>query len=270
MSIINFPNPTMTAERPTAAPVQVVQNSGFVPVSTEQRSYAAEPLKDRSDIECVQDYLISQGKYRDNLLFTIGINFGLRCGDLVSLRVGNVLSPDGTYLDCTTVIEQKTNKKRTLWLNDAVRSACDLYFRHHTETVDLNDLLFRGEGNRSKNSGKPLTVRSVERILKDAINKGCGIDIHASTHCMRKTFAYHQITDAEDRRRAVEFVQKLFGHSSQTITLMYAGITKEEVANSYRNLNLGQIDTELVTTNEEPVAQATDTHRSPVGAVAVS
>ena len=77
-------------------------------------------------------------------------------------------------------------------------------------------------------------------MLKEVINEKCGIDIHASTHCLRKTFAYHVIQSAPDRERAIEFLQKILGHSSQSITLRYAGITDEEIMDTYKGLNLAK------------------------------
>lgn len=199
--------------------------------------HAAEPIKDINDIVRAQNYFLSNGRYRDNLLFTVGINTGLRCGDLVKLKVGHLLNEDGTsYRDRVTVQEEKTSKLRMLYLNEAIFDAADLYFAH-TTSVSLNDYLFQCESNRAK--GSHLTVRSVERILKEVINDALGLTIQASTHCLRKTFAYHVITNAPDRSRAIEFLQKILGHSRASITLRYAGITDDEIEQTYRNLKLG-------------------------------
>lgn len=226
------------------APVQVSSLEFDAPV--KKRSDPAEPLKKLEDIIAIQDYLIRRGKYRDNLIFTMGINTGLRCGDLLKLKVGQILTEDGTaYRDKVVILEEKTKdtrkvrKYRTFYLNDAVCDAADLYFEHIGQ-VDMEDYLFRCEGNRGRNSGKPLTVKSVDRTLKEVINDKLGIQVHASTHCMRKTFAYHMICSAPDRTRAIEFLQKILGHSSAAITLMYAGITDEEIAATYQSLNLGR------------------------------
>ena len=81
-------------------------------------------------------------------------------------------------------------------------------------------------------------VNSVERILKAAV-KACGIEATVATHTLRKTFAYHMIMQAPDRSRAIEMLQKILGHSSQNITLMYAGITDSEIVDMYKGINLG-------------------------------
>ncbi len=44
--------------------------------------HAAEPIKDMNDIIRISQFLIGQLRYRDNMLFIVGINFGLRVSDL--------------------------------------------------------------------------------------------------------------------------------------------------------------------------------------------
>ena len=212
----------------------------FVHEAEAPKKKAAEPIKKITDIVRIQDYLIEHERYRDNLIFTMGINFGLRCGDLLQLRVGHIIEDDGSaYRTQVTLIEEKTGKRRVVYMNEAIMDAADLYFQH-CGTITANDYLFKCESNVAKNSGEHLTVRSVERMLKEVVNDELGIKVHASTHCLRKTFAYHVIQNAPDRSRAIEFLQKMLGHSSPAITLRYAGITDEEIYETYSSLNLGR------------------------------
>lgn len=227
--------------RKIARPVSVqITGSAFEEDVPEKKKEAAEPIKSLDDIQHISQYLIQNGRYRDNLLFVAGINFGLRCGDLLKLKVGHLLTEDGTaYRDKIVIREQKTKKIREAYLNDAICDAADLYFGS-AGMVDLNDYLFKSQCNRVKSMGTPMTVRSVERLLKTIINDECGLDVHASTHTLRKTFSYHILMNAPDRTRAVEFLMKILGHSSPSVTLAYAGITKEEIEQSYKNLNLAK------------------------------
>jgi len=41
---------------------------------------------------------------------------------------------------------------------------------------------------------------------------------------------------AKDKTRAIQLLQMLLGHSSQLCTLRYAGITDDELADSYNGL----------------------------------
>lgn len=219
-----------------------------------KRKHSADPIKDPDDLNRISEYLVSSGRYRDNLLFVAGVNFGLRCGDLVQLKVGHLVHWDDerkllSHNKSFTVIEEKTKKRRTLYVNGAVAEATALYIqqlasRNPRHEVDLNSYLFRSQSNRST-SDQPMSRRSVERLLKEIINDEMGLPIHASTHCLRKTFGYHMAMSAPDRSRAVAFLQHIFGHSNAGYTLLYIGITEEEVEASYNRLNLAQAGMDL-------------------------
>ena len=227
-----------------------------------KRSSAAEALKNIDDIIRIQEYIRYERPYkheeirsRDYLMFTMGINFGLRCGDLMKLRVGHVITPDGKCRDKVVLQEEKTDKYRTVYMNDEVIDALLWYLAG--KEVDLDDYLF---GSYSHNDSKAyydrlaeksykarggeksgLSVDNAGKILKKIINDELQIPVHASTHCMRKTFGYQVVMSFPDRTRAVEHLQKIFGHSSPAITMRYIGITDDEIRDTYQNLNLGHL-----------------------------
>lgn len=258
--VIEFPQsiptlqPASWSRRSLARPVTIqVTDCEFHGDVPQKHSSAADPIKDVNDIKMVSAHMVANRRYRDNLLFICGINFGLRISDLLDLKVGHLINTDGTsYRDRITVIEGKTKKERVLFPNDAVMDAADLYFEDLSSkkvTITLDDYLFQSYSNRGKNKEEnKLTRRAVERILKETINDECGLPVHASTHMLRKTFAYQVIMNAKDRSRAIEFLQKIFGHSSQAVTLHYAGITDEEIRETYQNLNLGRLDSWNIST----------------------
>ena len=71
---------------------KINQDCTFVNDATHQvRKYAPDPIKDINDINRILDYFLSHGQYRNLLLFTMGINFGLRCGDLLKLKFGQAV-----------------------------------------------------------------------------------------------------------------------------------------------------------------------------------
>lgn len=236
-------------------PVQI-KDEAFVDEAPAKRKNKPEPLKNADDINRITGYLVENKRYRDNLLFVMGINFGLRCGDLLRIKVGHILDSDGSFRAEVRIQEEKTKKVRTCYMNDSIMDAAELYFLSKGNVIDLNDYLFTSQSNNNteayyetlsgtesievkRNVNAPITVYSVERMLKKTINEELGIKVHAGTHLLRKTFAYHVIMGAPDRTRAVEFLQKIFGHASQSITLAYIGITDDEVRTTCQGLNLG-------------------------------
>lgn len=243
MSIIQLPKTGIAVGIPDVK----VLNFDFIDPTPKKKSHAAEPIKTQDDLFRICHYLISQGRFRDNLLFVMGINFGFRCGDLLRLKEGHILQLDGhdkngspvlSYKSSITLQEGKTGKLRTVYLNDAVRKAFKLFIEDKGY-ADFDSYLFRSQSSRAT-ANRPLDVRSVERILKNIINDELGFQLHASTHCLRKTFGYHVVMSAPDKYRAIQFLQTIFGHTSPAITFAYIGITDDEIEQTYQNLNLGE------------------------------
>lgn len=212
-------------------------------------SHADQPLKDKRDITAISDYLVAQGRYQDNLMFVMGIHFGLRYSDLSQLRVGDIINSNGEFMDPMYVRERKTSKIKTktsvgandiqayklraprpIYINEAVRDAFRLRYRY--AKPNRNDLLFPGYKDQ------PLTRSAARKKFVKLINEELEIPVHVSTHFLRKTFAYHFIMSTRDRTRAIEYLQSAFNHSSPLITLRYAGITDDEIRNTMMRMDL--------------------------------
>lgn len=67
-----------------------------------------EPIKKIKDIAKIKQYLIGKVNKRDYMLFVVGINVGLREGDLLNLRVKDVLQ-DSKVVDRVTINEETLN-----------------------------------------------------------------------------------------------------------------------------------------------------------------
>lgn len=223
--------------------------SGLIAASTEDTTvelateHAAEPIKDIKDIFRISEYLIKQGRYRDNMLVIVGINFGLRVSDLCSLRFSNLIADNCAFRDSFAILEKKTRntrrhkRNRYITINTAVIEAVTLYLEH-TPGVKLSDYMFRSESNHGSSTNAPLSRKSVDRILK-GIASDLGLGLKMSTHTLRKTFAYHQMVMSNNDPRKLLLLQKMFGHSTAAQTLDYIGITGEEIEAAYQALNLG-------------------------------
>ena len=207
----------------------------------------SEPIKKLSDINRISEFLLTNKRYRDYMLFIVGINFGLRVGDLRLLRFQDLITVtangDMVFKSKFAVFEQKTRqtrakkKNRYVTINEAVQEAVTLYLEN-TPNVSLSDYLFRNESRNRKSDNEPIHRNSIDRILK-SISDDLGLDMKMSTHSLRKTFGYHQMVMSNNDPRKLLLLSKIFNHSSTAITLDYIGVTNDEIADAYRDLNLG-------------------------------
>lgn len=224
-------------------------DAGLIAPATEETycelapEHAAEPIKNMEDILKISEYLISNKRFRDNMLFIVGINFGLRVSDLRMLRFCNLINDNLTFKDNFAVFEKKTRntrkrkKNRYITINHAVIEAVTLYLEN-TSDVSLSDYMFRSVSNNSKVANNPLSVKSIDRILK-GFATDLDLNIKMSTHTLRKTFCYHQMVMSHNDSRKLLLLQKMLNHSSPAQTLDYIGITAEEIDEAYKKLNLG-------------------------------
>jgi len=213
--------------------------------------HTSEPIKSLADISRISQYLIENRRYRDNMLFILGINFGLRVSDLRLLRFCDLLeeAPGGyAFKRSFPILEQKTKntrkvqRNRSVTINEAVTGAVELYLAHIIKTPKLDDFLFVSESNRANGA---LSRMSVDRIIK-GIGEDLELPYKMATHTLRKTFAYHQMAMANNDPRKLLLLQKMFGHSSVAQTLDYIGITKDEIEQAYLDLNLGAMNRRLL------------------------
>lgn len=177
----------------------------------------AQPIKDKKDIQTVEQYL-KERNYRDYVIWVLGLNSGLRVSDIIGLNVSDVTNK--THI---SIIEKKTSKQKNFYINDKLKRVLEDFTRGRV----LEEPLFIGK------QGRRLDRSQVYRFIKKACDDN-GIKTHVSTHTMRKSFGYHHYQKFKDSI----ILQKIFNHSSQRITLMYIGIEQDEIDLSYKNFEL--------------------------------
>jgi integrase len=167
-----------------------------------------QPIRDKQQIEDMKWSLRKWCGERDYILFLIGINTGLRVGDLLKLKVSDVKRKKKIVIQ-----EGKTKKPRTINLTNIYDE-----IQEYIKTVDSKWLF------PSRKGDKPITPTQAYRQLNKAaemvdITEGIG------THTMRKTFGYWFYKQTKD----VAKLQAILNHSHPSITLRYIGITEEEI-----------------------------------------
>lgn len=183
-----------------------------------------QPIRDLKQIETIKK-LLRLRSLRDYCLFVLGINSGLRISDLLKLRIFDV-SERCKIKDRIRLREKKTNKFKDFPLSNSTKSALKEYLK--TREYSENEPLFISRKNKGF-----LLRQQAYKIIND-VAKSVGIREKIGTHTLRKTFGYHAYNNGYD----ITLIQKLFNHSSPSVTLRYIGITQEEMDNVYLGLDL--------------------------------
>ena len=231
----------MPGEVKVMVPVDKAEQIGVRSVIDKEEAVKVMAVLEENETEMSDKW---NKRYRDNMLFIVGINFGLRASDLRALRFSNIINDNFTFKDSFAVFEKKTRntrkkkKNRYITINEAVMDAVTLYLQN-TPNVSLSDYMFRSLSNRGGNKNEPLSIKSIDRILK-GIADDLSLNVKMSTHTLRKTFCYWMMMYGHNEPRRLLLLQKMLNHSSPIQTLDYIGLTQEEFDKAYRSLNLGK------------------------------
>ena len=136
---------------------------------------AVDPIRKLKDIKAISK--LTTDNPRDHLLFLMGINNGLRAGDLIRLKVRDV-----RYLkvgDTLTIKEGKTGKDNILVINKTVYKA----LKDFLDKVQPNDedYLFA-----SRKGNSHLQSQAVSKLVKKW-TKAINLKGNFGAHSLRKT-----------------------------------------------------------------------------------
>jgi integrase len=176
-----------------------------------------EPIRSLEKIEDMKWSLKRHCSERDYIMFLLGINTGLRVGDLLHLKVKDLKGKRKI-----TIQEGKTKKTRILHLQN-------IYDELNSYIKGLASIwLFP-----SRKGDLPITRVQAYRQLNKAADM-CDIQEGIGTHTLRKTFGYWYYKQTKD----IAALQNILNHSHPEITLRYIGITSEEIEDSLKDFVL--------------------------------
>lgn len=199
-----------------------------------------EPIKKIAHIREMKEFLKSQSS-RNELLFILGINTGLRISDILKLRYEDFMKDKYNIKDCVTIQEKKTKKTKKFYLTQIVKDKFTNYVKEIFKDKSYTPGCYifksrKGNGAISREQAYRILNKAGEKIglvERDANNNIVSGEI--GTHTLRKTFGYHAYTSGV----SLSLLMQIFNHSSEAQTLRYIGITEENKKDVYLNLNLG-------------------------------
>lgn len=145
---------------------------------------------------------------------TLQANLGLRIGDIVKLRLSDIILENGRYH--LSITEEKTNKTR----NFTVPAEVYIYIQNYAleRSLKPKQLLF------------DLSVRTVQNHLQLACEY---LGFHGlGTHSFRKFFAQ---TIYENNNYDIVLIKELLQHSNVAITQRYIGVGSHRIETALQN-----------------------------------
>jgi integrase len=191
-----------------------------------------EPIRDRKKIAQIKNLLRGQGRFRDLLLFTVGVNTALRISDLLQLKIGQFLDDRGRYRHRFWIHEQKRNKRHEVVINQSICGVLEEYLEAYPGVAE-NPEHFVFFNTRSNGYSEPIKRGQAWKFIVSICHE-VGLLSNFGTHNLRKTWGYHARMQGVD----LALIMHKLNHESIAYTKRYLGITEDELEAVAQRLNL--------------------------------
>ena len=188
------------------------------------------PIRRKKDIEKLKAYYVENERYRDYVLFVLGINTALRISDLLRLKWKDVYDfSHGVYRRHLEIVEQKTQKRNIIAINSSCIDALKLLQKHDKKIFEAEAFIFCRSGNPYAH----ISRNRAYHIIKDVAVEN-HIDGNISCHSLRKTFGYH----AWKKGTPGVLIMNVYNHSNMEITKRYLSIYQDDKDELFDAMNL--------------------------------
>ena len=157
--------------------------------------------------------LTSADNLRDRAILETLFSTGLRVSELISLKRNEIDFNRGEF-----TVRGKGSKLRVVFLSDPAIKAIEAYLEKRT---DIEPELF------------PVTVRTVQRIVRKYAIKGGIVGKKVSPHSLRHSYATDLLRNGADIRS----VQAMLGHASVTTTQIYTHVTDKQLREIHKKFH---------------------------------
>ena len=205
------------------------------PNAVEGRSSRVRPIKDDDDFKKFVGYFQRRideattpkkklAALRNYCIIMMGFTTGLRCSDIICRKWADIYKPDWSFRPAIVCKQQKTGKYGEFFITAPVKSAVEAY-RLAMPAVDYDGYMFPA---MHKTAPSPYLDRHTAWKMVKTAAAECGFDINVGTHSLRKTFGYKGMVAHQGDAFFLATLMRIFGHSSEEITIRYCGLEEEE------------------------------------------
>jgi site-specific recombinase XerD len=173
---------------------------------------------------------------RDRAWFALMVRAGLRVGEVVGLKLTDLLNPAEEERSARIRVYGKGRKERIVLLSADAYAVVSAWLaergEREPESIFLNE------------RGRPLSANGIEWLLK---RYGKAAGLHLTPHQLRHTFA-RQLTDAG---MPITSLGKLMGHSQISTTQIYTAGADPKLAQAYQAA-MQRVEQEKLPSQQQP------------------
>jgi integrase len=144
-----------------------------------------EPIRDPKKIAQIKNLLRGQGRYRELLLFVVGINRALRISDLLPLTIGDFLDKQSKIRLRFWIREKKRGKRQEVTIDSSIREALGEYLEAYPGIIKHPER-FVFFSTQSPTYAEPIKRGQAWKFIS-SICREVGLTGNYGTHTLRKT-----------------------------------------------------------------------------------
>lgn len=195
------------------------------------------PIKNYDYIYRINDYLLQNQKYRDSVLFLIGINTGLKLSELQQLKFSDFVNSDEEVKDKYIINAKSFNSDNDIStayipINETIKTSIFLYqdfLKKILHNLDIyNCHLFISHSGNGYYKNKPISIQGIRTIIQN-ITYSTGLEKYNHIELFRKTFLYHQILMNYSDLNNLSFLQLMFKFKKTIEMFNYADFLPSDI-----------------------------------------
>jgi site-specific recombinase XerD len=165
--------------------------------------------------------LTMAGSLRDQVMLSLGYGCGLRAGEIVRLKDGDIDSAQMII----RIVQSKGNKDRHVMLPPELLSSLRQWWKVRPTRFDAGVPIGERWLFPGRRQGQHLTYRQLSRLFHES-KAAAGITKRVSLHSLRHSFA----TELLEKGTNLRYIQALLGHSKPETTARYTRVATGRIA----------------------------------------
>lgn len=175
-------------------------------------------------VEC----LANDGQYKWSFYCLISFCLGLRASDVRKLRWGDIVGKRSVI-----VTEKKTQKTKGIPIGQNTADHIIKMYEREGEPA-FNEYVF----SSLKTKGEPVSLQYINRIAKQWKKKYRLKIGNFSSHTFRKTFGRYVYEKRNRSNEALLELNRIFRHQSLQTTMIYIGITDDNIYKVFNGMDI--------------------------------
>src|SRR5215469_10648118 len=165
--------------------------------------------------------LTMAGSLRDQVMLSLGYGCGLRAGEIVRLRAGDIDSEQMII----RIVQSKGRKDRHVMLPPELLVSLRQWWKVRPTRFDADVPMRQRWLFPGRRQGQHLTYRQLSRLFHQSA-AAAGITKRVSLHSLRHSFA----TELLEKGTDIRYIQALLGHSKPETTARYTRVAAGRIA----------------------------------------